>query len=295
MPNKKLLLIGAILFLLAISAGSFAVFKYAQYREKQKLVRQNAKAEELTIILIEGWDVKEIADYLDKQGIVRAADFISAEKKYAHPDQDILKTLPKDADLEGFLFPDTYRILKATADLSKTDPLAASNAILAKILQNTETKLSGLKTQNLSLPLPLTLYQLITLASIVEKETGRNVITTEQKQALLEERKIIAGIFYNRLKIGMPLESDATINYVTGKNNPQPSAIDLSIDSPYNTYKNQGLPKGPICNPSLSSIEAVLNPSQTDYLYFLHKQPSGEVVYSKTYQEHLANKQKFLK
>ena len=110
-----------------------------------------------------------------------------------------------------------------------------------------------------------------------------------------EERRIVAGIFYNRLNAGMALQSDATINYFTGKNDPSPLLEDLEKNSPYNTYKNRGLPPTPIGNPSLSSITAVLNPTNTDYFYFLHKQPSGEPVYSRTFEEHVANKQKYLK
>jgi UPF0755 protein len=93
----------------------------------------------------------------------------------------------------------------------------------------------------------------------------------------------------------MALQSDATVNYATGKNLPSPTLADLEVNSPYNTYKHRGLPPGPISNPSLSSLMAAIYPAETDYLYFLHKQPSGEPVYSKTFEEHVANKLKYLK
>ena len=138
----------------------------------------------------------------------------------------------------------------------------------------------------------MSVYEIVTLASIIEKEAGGKNLTIDK---LDEQRKIIAGIFYNRLKINMPLQSDATISYITKKQNAASELADTKIDSPYNTYKYSGLPLGTICNPSLSSIMAALYPSATDYLYFLHKQPSEDIVYAKTYEEHLINKQKYLK
>jgi hypothetical protein len=138
-------------------------------------------------------------------------------------------------------------------------------------------------------------HQVLTLASIVERETGRGVRTDAGRAELQAEREVVAAIFLRRLKIGMALESDATVNYVTGKSDPAVSLKDTEVNSPYNTYKNAGLPPGPICNPSLSSVQAVMDASDTPYLYFLHAQPSGEVVYSKTFEEHVRNKQKYLR
>jgi UPF0755 protein len=93
----------------------------------------------------------------------------------------------------------------------------------------------------------------------------------------------------------MALQSDATVNYVTNKNNPTPTLEDLDTESLYNTYKYRGLPPGPIASPSLSSLLAALYPTDSEYFYFLHKQPSGEPVYSKTFEEHTQNKFKYLK
>ena len=128
----------------------------------------------------------------------------------------------------------------------------------------------------------MSIYEIVTLASIIEKE-----VRTE------EDRKIVAGIFYDRLNNNVGLQSDATVNYVTGKQALQPSADDIEVDSPYNTYKYRGLPPGPISNPSLSAIKAAIYPEKSDYFYFLTKQ-DGTTVFSKTYEEHLENKRKFL-
>ena len=123
----------------------------------------------------------------------------------------------------------------------------------------------------------------------MEKESGGKG-SPSQNISLDQERKMIASVFYNRLMIGKALESDATVNYATGKSSPGASSEDLQVNSPYNTYKYPGLPPGPICNPSLGSIQAVLAPIKTDYYYFLHHQPSGEVDFSKTFEEHRAKK-----
>jgi len=127
----------------------------------------------------------------------------------------------------------------------------------------------------------MTMWEVITLASIVEKEVRQPA-----------ERKEAAGIFLTRLDIDKPLQSDATVNYITGKDTTMPTADDLAEVSLYNTYQNVGLPPSPICNPSLSSIQAVLNPTETDNLYFLTK-PDGTAVFSQTYEEHLENKYKY--
>ena len=121
----------------------------------------------------------------------------------------------------------------------------------------------------------MTLQEVVNLASIVEKEA-----------VLDEDRPIIASVFFNRLDIDMPLQSDATIQYAFDERKEIVLYKDLEIDSPYNSYKNKGLPPTPIANPSVKSIEAVLNPSETDYLYFVAKMDGGN-NYSKTYDEHL--------
>lgn len=288
----KRLLIFFIIILAA--AGALGLFGALKYRTNLRQARQSAKAAEIKITLIEGWNTKEIADYLDSQQnrdparIVSSREFLEAEKKFDPSSYPLLASKPASADLEGFLFPDTYFIPKA-APAAET----LSGIIIKKALDNFSLKFTA-QMQEQAKTEGYSIYQIITLASIIEKETGRNAVTDQQKKALNDERGIIAGIFYNRLKAGMPLQSDATVNYITGKNSPSVSDQDTKIDSPYNTYLYKGLPPGPIANPSLSSIMAALYPTASNYLYFLHKQPSGEPVYSATYEEHLKNKQKYL-
>lgn len=282
---------------------------YREVKRERALRRQQAihKLAEAKITLIEGWTTKDIASYLDKQQLVSADAFLRAEK---NTDLSLVPSLSFLAghSLEGFLFPDTYLIAKP----------ASSEAIIEKLLENFVRRLNQINPafpynsryivpgyEQLTLPgetlgvqkRGASLYELVTLASIVEKETGRNVLPTDTvgQGRLAEERKVIAGIFYNRLLIGQALESDATINYITGKNDPSVSTNDLGLRSLYNTYKYAGLPPGPIANPSLASLEAVLHPTKTDYFYFFHKQPSGEAVYSRTFEEHRKKKLLYLK
>jgi UPF0755 protein len=128
-----------------------------------------------------------------------------------------------------------------------------------------------------------TVHEIITLASIIEKEVSND-----------NDRKLVADIFYKRLEKGIGLQSDATVNYVTGKSTTRPSAQDLAVDSPYNTYKYKGLPPGPISNPGISAILAAIYPTSNPYFYFLTT-PDGKVIYSKAYQEHLQAKAQYYK
>lgn len=166
--------------------------------------------------------------------------------------------------IEGFLFPDTYRIPKGTKE---EDIIAVMlNKFDATVTEEMRAKAAS---QGLSL------YQLMTLASLVEREARSAA-----------ERPIIAAVFLHRLRIEMPLQSCATIQYILGTPKQELSIEDTRLESPYNTYLHPGLPPGPIANPGLASIQAVLNPANTEVLYFVAK-PDGTHIFSKTYEEHL--------
>ncbi len=274
----------------ALASGFFRYQKQKADRLKAIEAAKNLKKEEVSVTLIEGWGIKDIANYLEKEKLVSAKDFLVLQDSYNLSDKFSIYQKPKTADLEGFLYPDTYRIFKPESFNQKQ----TAEEIISKSLANFYKKFSPEMVQKAQ-TIGYTPYEVLVLASVVENETGRNAVSPESKLRLDEERQIVAGIFLNRLKAKIPLQSDATINYITGKNDPAPLLEDLKIKSPYNTYLNPGLPPGPICSPSLSSINAVLNSKKTDYYYFLHKQPSGEPVYSKTFEEHVANKNRYLK
>ena len=166
-------------------------------------------------------------------------------------------------ELEGYLFPDTYYFEKSSS----------VEEVVKKMRDNFDKKITEDLTIN---------SEIIILASIVQNEVNS-----------VEDMSKVAGIFYNRLKIGMPLQSDATVNYVTGKKMRQPLIEDTKIESPYNTYLHLGLPPGPISNPGLDAIKAAIYPEDTDYMYFLNPL-DGPTIFSKTFEEHNANKKKYL-
>ena len=178
--------------------------------------------------------------------------------------------------MEGFLFPDTYRFLPDTSarDVAQT----LFRTFLAK------TEEAGIRPNEQGIVAHrLSLYEFVTLASIIEREVQRP-----------EEMRIVADIFLRRLDAGMALQADSTINYVTGGTSPSVSREETEIDSPYNTYRVRGLPPTPISNPGLNAMLAVQAPTANTWLYFLTT-PEGDVKYAKTYEEHLANKQKYLR
>ncbi len=171
---------------------------------------------------------------------------------------------------EGYLFPDTYLF----------PPDASAESILKTMRANFETKTAAL-TSDIQTS-GHSLADIITMASLVEKEARTD-----------EDKRIVAGILWNRLARKMPLQVDAVFGYIYNRDTYSPSLADLAVDSPYNTYTHTGLPPGPICNPGLGSILAVLHPTKTDYLYYLTDK-NGMMHYATTYAAHQANQQKYL-
>lgn len=233
----------------------------------------NALSQEKTITVIEGWDNKEIAAYLDGQGIASRDIFLAETKNYQTiANFDFLDDKPGSASLEGYLFPDTYRI----------GPRENADNIIEKMLNNFSGKLTEKMKEDMRAQ-HKTIFEVVTIASILEKEVANP-----------EDRKMVADIFYKRLKAGMPLQADSTVNYITGGTSKSVSLKDTKINSPYNTYKYRGLPPGPICNPGLSAIEATIYPTPNNYWYFLSAD-DGRTIFSKTLEKHNINKRKWLK
>jgi len=172
---------------------------------------------------------------------------------------------------EGYLFPDTYFFL----------PSADATSIIATMRANFDAKTvplsDDIKTSKRSLS------GIVILASLVEKEAR----TTASKH-------IVAGILLNRLQRGMPLQVDAVFGYIYDRDTYSPSPTDLTVDSPYNTYKYQGLPVGPICNPGIESIRAAVYPKNTSYWYYLSA-PSGQSIFSSTLDQHIGAINRYLK
>lgn len=172
--------------------------------------------------------------------------------------------------LEGYLYPATY-------PLDENDTL---ETITLKILDQAEEQYKPyLKEKN---KLNLSLHESLVLASIVERETMTDT-----------DKYKVAGVFYNRIKQNMPLQSDITVLYAKGEHKEIVTYEDLEYNSPYNTYKNTGIPPSAIATVSQKSLDAVYNPEENEYLYFFAKQDTGEVVYSKTYEEHQKISEKY--
>lgn len=226
----------------------------------------NGKTATRKVTFQEGLTITEMANKWAKAGLGSANDFIAASKLTYN--QPFLKNKPSTTGLEGYLFPATYDILVTSSAQDQINTML--NAFQDQVLPQLSPDIANTPKLN----------DVVTLASIVEKEANTTA-----------DRKLVAGVFYNRLKAGMKLESDVTVNYATGKSNTSPS--DLSINSPYNTYKVAGIPVGPICNPGLDAILAVANPTQSDYLFFIADK-QGNVHFAKTLSEHEENIKKYL-
>ncbi|MFE4350639.1 endolytic transglycosylase MltG [Peribacillus butanolivorans] len=165
--------------------------------------------------------------------------------------------------LEGYLFPATYDFYEEKPSLE---------AVVIEMLKKTEETLQAYETQMNKKD--YSVHKMLTFASLVEEEATAQV-----------DRGKIASVFYNRIKKDMPLQTDPTVLYAKGSHKSKVLYKDLEVKSPYNTYKNKGLPPGPIANAGTTSIDAVLKPEKTDFLYFLAT-PEGEVLYSKTLDDH---------
>ena len=220
-----------------------------------------------TLTIPEGLTLKQTAQKVDEQSDIPATEFEAAAKRtdygYAFLDDPAIETT------EGFLFPKKYEFEEGTDASQIVDRLLKQYSIETRDLDFAEAKKQ----------LNLTEYQLVTVASLIEKESTN-----------LEERPLIASVIYNRIRAGMPLQIDATIQYALDEPKEKLSLDDLEVESPYNTYKNPGLPPGPIANPSRSSIEAALKPAQTDYLYYVLKADGKEHFFTDDYDEFLEAK-----
>jgi UPF0755 protein len=251
---------------------------------------QNALAPGTVVAVRPGWRLEQTAALLDQLGVVAGAEYQRLAQQAdlsAIPIEDrrrwsFLQFHPAGQGLEGYLYPDTYELPQENA--SAADLLKAQ-------LDAFEQRVMPVYWQAVAGGATMDLHDVLTLASIVEREA-----------VLDEERPVIAGVYLNRLRQGMRLEADPTVQYAMGY---QPASgqwwktpvfIDEydEVDSPYNTYRNAGLPPGPIAAPRLASVEAVLAPAEHDYLYFVAEPGgTGRHVFSRTFEEHLQAVERF--
>ncbi|MEX1127707.1 MAG: endolytic transglycosylase MltG [Vicinamibacterales bacterium] len=222
-----------------------------------------------TITFREGLTVREMAALFESAGFGPAAEFMAASRNAA-----LIRGLdPEARDLEGYLFPDTYTLPRKTTAAQLVERMVAR-------FQKAMTP----ELQAQAAARDLSVRELVTLASLVEKETGKP-----------EERTIVAGVYTNRLRIGMGLQCDPTVIYalmLAGRYDGNIRKGDLQIDSPYNTYRYAGLPPGPIAAPGEASLQAAANPADVPYLYFVSRN-DGSHVFATTLDEHNRNVNEF--
>ncbi|MEK3766497.1 endolytic transglycosylase MltG [Solibacillus sp. FSL K6-4121] len=235
-----------------------------------------------TMTIPEGLTLEQVASVIQKNTSHKAEDFMKKVTDVAYVEQlmteypdllteNILNENIRHA-LEGYLYPATYPFYEENPSIEEIvkTMLTSMNTIVSEYTPILEER-------------EMTVHELLTFASLLEEEATAQT-----------DRETIASVFYNRMDIDMPLQTDPTVLYALGSHKDRVLYEDLEVDNPYNTYQNVGLPPGPIAGAGKTSIEAALNPSQTDYLYFLADK-EGTNHFAKSYDEHLANIEKYLR
>ena len=220
-----------------------------------------------TITVPEGLNLEQTARVVEGEGGIPADEFASAAARTDYG-YDFLQD-PAIRTTEGFLFPKKYEFERGVE----------ATQVVDRLLQQYLLEREGLDFTEAQDRFNLTEYELVTVASLVEKEAANP-----------EERPLIAGVIYNRIRSGMPLQIDATVQYALGKAKEDLKLDDLDVDSPYNTYRNPGLPPGPIASPGRESIQAALEPAQSDYLYYVLEADGEEHFFTDDYEEFLEAK-----
>ncbi len=286
--NEQGLLRSRLVFVLTCRATGSSdklkpgVYGLSRAMSASQLVRKLVSGETLAswVTIPEGYTVRQIADKLEADQFVDGKAFtnVAITQGYQFPRYSFIY----GHSLEGYLFPDTYLLVKGT------DP----SAIIGRMLDAFNEKVMGpdrfliqdVAQKRLGIPresLPVAVHRILTLASLVEREARKD-----------EDRPKIAAVLWNRLAVNMRLEVDATVSYVPGEsreNIRKTSIARTRVESPYNTYLHAGLPSGPICSPGTAAIEAVLKPAKVDYLYYVARK-DGSHIFSRTYKEHLLAK-----
>jgi UPF0755 protein len=254
-----------------IKAGDFELAPNMSPLQIIEAITTTPTATMVQVLIPEGWRIGQVADRLAELDLVDKDRFtqLTQDGQFQY---DFLPDRQAGGDVEGFLFPDTYSFPRLGSDREQR--------VLDAMLTNFGQRVTPQLRRDAAAR-PYSLYQVITLASIVEREAQ-----------LPEERPIIAGVFYNRLEKGMKLDADPTTQFALGHEGDWWPYLRLdpnTVDRPYNTYVHAGLPPGPICSPGLASIEAAIHPAQHDYLYFVACGKGGH-AFASTLEEHERNR-----
>lgn len=266
-----------------IRSGTYQLNKTMSLKEIAKeLTKGGVSESEATVVITEGMSIEDIANRLKDSGVINDVESFKKECNNldAYTDYDFVsalkgKTTGKRYALEGYLFPDTYAFY--------TD--STNQEVIQKLLSRFD-QIFTTEWKQKAANMNMSIDEIVTLASIVEKE------------AKTKDTAKVSAVFYNRIKTSMPLQSDVTIQYAKNMNRLALTAEDTNVDSPYNTYKNKGLPPGAVCNPGKAAIQAALTPDEQyvkeKYLYFCLMDPAeGNLAFAKTLEEHNANVEKY--
>jgi UPF0755 protein len=253
-----------------IKAGQYKLNSSFSTKELLNELVEGRLAEQ-SFTVPEGYTTAQIVDLLASKGLADKAEFLKAVST-AEFDYFFLQDLPAgEKRLEGYLFPDTYQVASDSTPTS----------IIDMMLERFASEMEELDYAAQAGRAGVTLQEAVIIASLIEREARVDT-----------ERPLIAGVIYNRLKIDMPLQLCASVQYALGATKPELSYQDLEIDSPYNTYKIYGLPPGPIAMPGRKSLLAAVQPTATEYLYYVAK-PDGSHAFAATLEEHEANKVRY--
>jgi UPF0755 protein len=257
-----------------LEAGDYELRRNMTMREIGEAL-QKANFEEVALTIPEGWRAEEIAEMLTRENIMDGTLFLATVRQGVGVEHPLLADRPAGASYEGYLFPDTYRLpIKATPE-----------DLIQRMVENMASKIPP-NALDLAAGEGYSFFEILTIASIVEREA-----------VLPTERPTIASVYLNRLAQNMYLQADPTVQYAMGYQTDAgvwwktPVTLDeySQVNSPYNTYLNPGLPPGPIANPGASSINATLQPEQTDYIFFMGCGGEGAHLFANNFETHEQN------
>ena len=234
------------------------------YKEICNQLCEPGTSETVKVVIPEGFELRLIAKTFEDAGLVSAEEFMEEVKKGNFDYDFLVKKDGVNYNLEGFLFPATYDFVYGTDAHGLIDRMLSAFDDVYNEKFRARAKELGMSD-----------YEVVTLASVIEREAAN-----------ASEHKKVSGVFYNRIKSGMPLQSCATVQYILKERKPVLSIADTKIDSPYNTYMYSGLPVGPIASPGESAIEAALYPEEHGYYFFVAKSDGSGHIFSKTLGEH---------
>lgn len=259
-------------FIGTFQAGTYDLARSLSPAEIARIIASGEfQSSDIRVTFPEGWTARQMADRLNAQGLPGEEFFERVENpsEELRARYDFLAHVTEESTLEGYLFPDTYYFL----------PEASGEDVVTRLLGTFDVKTRTLREEALAQGKDFA--DIVTMASIVEGEVQTS-----------EDRRLVAGVFWARLDIDMPLQSDATLAYVLENRKIQHNATDLQFDSPYNTYKYKGFPPGPVGNPSLDALLASMRPTDSDYLYFLSDPATGQTYFAVDFEGHKRNKAK---